>query len=1227
MKILHIASEYPPAKVYGLGRFVHGLARAQAALGDEVHVLTNSHGGAQDDEVVDGVHVHRIAWPNPPRPSDGHGEVLQWNHGVVARLLERRDALADVDVVVCHDWLAAIAGREAARVLDRPLVATFHDEVVGKRAGVLDDQSRFVRDLEALLAHDADLVLANSGYIARQLQRNYGVPDERLGVAPGGVDPAVVAVSSLARVEDYRAALAREDEVLVVYVGRLDPEKGLETLCDAIAQVTSERQDVRFIFAGTGRLEGYLRERVGPAARFVGYVVGEALAYLYRAADIVVVPSTYEPLGLVALEAMLAGATVVVSDAGGLPELVRDTLDGLVVPAGNARDLAWALADLAEEGTYRRWLAWSAQARARETFSWPTVAQVAREQYARVVGRRPTLREHPPALPPRPLVSVTLVTHEAPAHAEAALRSLCARTAWRPFEVVVVDNGSSTPAREQLRAAVAELAARGHDLRLIENDANRLFSAAQNQAIAAARGEYVCLFNDDAEVPPGAEEWLDGLVWLLEERNAGSVTPVTLHRDGRVYCAGAFGEGGHHDRERPDHPTLVPAPRSTEWNNMACLLTRRAFFSAEAAGPLDEAAPLEHYGSDRAWSLRLTRRLGLRHWVHPVRLFHHHGEASRAAASYAASATTRLPASIVLVAYDGLRYTAAALDAVLEHTPPPFELVLVCNGARDGTLERFRGLRDALGGRVAVQVIENATNLGYPLAANQGARAARGRHVVFLNNDAMVRPGWLAPLLEAASAPDVGVVTPKVLNLDGSVQNAGGILHHPDGAFTIPHADEDRLAPPVTAPREVDNAGGPCMLVTRRLLEQVAPDGAPFDAAFTPGYFEDSDLCLRARAAGFTLRYAPAAEVFHHGKATSSLVAREGQVDVWRRFEENRALFHERWREQLAADEARRAGGDAPRRLRIVLCYHRSDTTTAFYCEQALRRDHDVVTAGRGQELDLGDAATAADLVAAAGGEVDLLLVVEGETYVPAEVERAPCPTALWAIDNHLHADPARAGGGGHFALARRFDRLFVAQRDHVVPFEARGLAPSWLPLACDPERHALAAAEAQRDLDLVFVGHVLPLHGQRRRLLDRLRARFRLVERQGVFGAEMAGLYARARVVFNCSLAGDLNMRVFEGLASGALVVTDRAGNGLERLFSDGEHLALYGDDDDLERVISAYLAAPARRVQVARRGQRLATRHHTYAHRMRELVERVLAGPSPARLVASVTPTEVGS
>jgi glycogen(starch) synthase len=1190
VKILHLSSEYPPAKVYGLGRFVHGLARAQAAQGDDVLVLTNSSGGAEDDVVLDGVRVHRIAWPNPPQPSAGQGEVLQWNAGVIARLLERRDVFRDVDVVVGHDWLTAIAAREAARLLDRPLVVTFHDEVMGKHLGVLTPDARFVSELEALTAHDAAHVVANSDYMARQVVRHYGVDPSHVSAIPGGIDPTLLDVDRPELARDVRSTLAGDDELLVVYFGRLDPEKGLGALMDALERVRATRPDVRLALAGSGRLYAALEPRLRPGDRLLGYVKGQALGYLLRAADVVVIPSVYEPFGLVALEAMLAGAAVVTSSAGGLGEIVLDGEDGLVVSPGDAPALADAILRLAGSADLRRGLGRAAAARARRDFDWALIARRTRAAYEQAVGAPASVREAPPARPTPAPVSIVVLTQDAPLRAEAALRTILGRTAYACYDVRVLDHGSDPDVGRRLDALVAALADERVTLeRLPGADATR----ARARALASAPCERVLLVSDAVEVLAGSERWLDGLVWLLDETGAERVSPTLV---GRVAAA------------QEATPGLDGEPRRRD-ADPACELVRRS--------PLARPA-----GSA---------------WTHPVRLLHARDDASE------------LRASIVVVAYDGLAFTRDALQAVLAHTRPPYELVLVDNGSTDGTLALFREARDRLGGAVPVQVLETGSNLGYPAGANRGVAAARGWHVVLLNNDTQVRPGWLDALLAAADAPPtpgtvaaadapptpgtevaaqpaapppVGIVTAKVLNLDGTVQSAGGIEHRPDGSFEIRWQGEDRLAPPVATRRRVRSAGGPCMLLTRALLDRLAPDGRVFDeAAFGPGYFEDSDLCQRARQACFDLVYEPGAEVVHHGKATANLVAREGRVDIWARFEQNRRLFHDRWAPELAHDLAARQAEDAPLpRQRILLCYHRSATTTAAYCEPALRRAHSVVTAGRGQELDLGDDVTAAALVRAAagrlGGPIDLLLVIEGETFVPRELELAPCRTALWAIDTHLHA---RKEDDWHLVLGPRFDHVFVAQRDHVATF----VRASWLPHACAPEVHRQPTPASGRDLDVVFVGHVRPFHERRRQLLERLSRRFRVAIHQGVWREDMARLFARAKVVWNCSLAGDLNMRVFEGLASGALVVTDRIGNGLDALLADREHLTLYGDDASLDDVVARALADHGGREAIAARGQGLALRHHTYAARMAQVVREALAAPLPdGRAVHVTTP-----
>ncbi|MCW8137403.1 MAG: glycosyltransferase [Planctomycetota bacterium] len=877
MKILHIASEYPPAKVYGLGRFVHGLARAQAAQGDEVHVLTNSHGGQEDDVVKEGVHLHRIAAPNPPRPSDPHGEVLQWNHAVVARLFDRLQVFRDVDVIVAHDWLAAPAAREAARILGRPLVVVIHDEVVGKHAGVLDREGRFVRELECLVVHDSNLVIANSEYIAQQVVKHYGVAAERVVAIHGGIDPAFDRSTPTDHQADFRAALAAEDELLVVYVGRLDPEKGLGVLSDAIPLVHDHESRVKFVLVGTGRREDALRARLGARARLLGYARGEALVRLYRAADMVVVPSVYEPFGLVALEAMLCGASVVVAGSGGLPEIVRHGQDGLVVPPGDAQALARAILTLGADPAARRVFSLAGRRRALEAFDWEVIARRTREAYAGVLGASPAICTEPPARPPRPSVSAIVITRQAPACAEATTRTLLERVEGLS-EAVLLDHGSEDAAMKRVERLGQELRAEGWSARVVRADPHFSREAALLLALEDTASERVFVVSDEVEALLGEEGLLDGLLWLLDEARAATVSPSLVPRAQAALPASATG--------LPEQKRLEELPPA------GFLARRRELASALALG-------------EGSLGARLRRTSGGEHWEHPRRLVHARGEARRDGRSpFSAAPSTPLPVSIVLVAYGRVELSGECIDSILAHTPPPFELVLVNNGSRDATLTLFRSVRARLGPATPVQVLDNGANLGFPKGANLGVRAARGRHVIVLNNDTRVLPGWLEALLAAAeTSVDVGVVTAKILDLDGTtVQSAGGVVHAPEGGFWSPGQGEERTSPSVSRRRTVTNAGGPCMLLTRALMERLAPDGEIFDESYSPGYFEDSDLCMRAREAGFALVYEPGAEVLHHGKATASLVASEGSLDVWGRFDLNRRRFHERWARRLEED-------------------------------------------------------------------------------------------------------------------------------------------------------------------------------------------------------------------------------------------------------------------------------------------------------------------------------------
>lgn len=1169
MKILHLSSEYPPASVYGLGRFVHGLARAQAALGHEVHVLTNSCGGAEDDVVVDGVHLHRIAFPNPPRPPCGHSEVLQFNHGLVSRFLDRRERLADADVICTHDWLTVLAGREISLDARRPIVFTVHDEINGKRFGVVRGADRLTRNLEARGVVDACQVIANSQFTAESLRTYYAFDESKLSVVLGAVDPTLGVIDE-DYADDLREALGDADELLVAYVGRLDPEKGVETLADSALSCHRDGVPARFVFAGSGQLREALEaklEPLGPRARFLGYLAPRPLRQLYRAADLVVVPSLYEPLGLVAAEAMACGTPVVVADSGGLPELV-DEDRGWTFAAGDDQALAEQIGALCANRSLSQPFAARSLAFAQEHLTWARAAEETAEVYARAVSepRLPSTCEV--GTKPLPPMTVIVDASADPLETLDSVQTVLEHTNYPGLALVVVaaeEVGEAT--RAALRAYPGWQAACGT---LVVREPS---GAPSLQAWAPADG-LVCLMAAGVEIPPESSEWLASAAWVLQTRSrAQSVAPTLRGR-------GDATPGALSLRRQPQSRVLVCSA--------ACLAAVPVHDVQGVRAEVDEGARAEADDVEGARA-QVARGSG-EHWQIPSVAVDEHAEG--------VGEPARLPATVVMVVYDNADLTRAALESLDRHTRTPCEWVLVDNGSGPAAQDVLRCWRARHTPARPVRVLRNATNRGYPAAANQGIEVARGEHVVLLNNDTEVRPGWLAALL-AEAGERVGLVAAKILNFDGSIQSAGGIEHQPDGGFEIPCQGQDRLAPGANVGRALSNAGGPAMLLTRGLLDAVGG----FDEAFSPGYFEDSDLSLRARAAGFTLRFAPRAEVYHHGKATSGAMAARGELDFGAVFGRNQRRFYERHAEQLAVDALERSRVDVlePSRLRIALCYHRDPHTTAAYCEDALRAKHDVVTVGRDQDVDIDREVSVNELLGLCGG-ADLVLSIEGATYLPTHVEEADCATALWLIDNHLHARGERPW---HLDAARGYDAVFVAQPDYQGAFAARQLETAWLPLACDPTRHQLDAAE--RDLDLVFVGHVRPWHARRRELLDALGQRFDLTVRSGVFGDAMARLHARARVAFNCSLNGDLNMRVYEALASGALLVTDHVENGLGDLFGHAEHLLLYRSQDEAAALIQRALNRPRWAREIADRGQRLVTTHHTYAHRMRQLVQAV--------------------
>ncbi len=339
MRVLLVSWEYPPVIEGGLGRHVRKLSEHLVRNGVEVHVLTRGGGHLPVEEERHGVIVHRVA--EPPFPKDV-GAFVRWVGAMNRDMRELGDELRqqqEFALVHSHDWLVAGAAEPLARQLGVPWLTTVHATEYGRHQGwVQKHPQAHIHAVERAMVRRADRVITCSRYMQSHVVEVFGVPRRRITVIPNGIDPR-----DLEPVADdlpaLRARYARPDQRLVLLVGRLVYEKGFHLALDALAPVVKRLGDVRFVVAGTGTAESELKRqawRLGLTryGSFLGWIGDDMLHSLYRVAEVVIVPSIYEPFGLVALEAMASGCLCVVADTGGLREVVpADGTVGLRFPS------------------------------------------------------------------------------------------------------------------------------------------------------------------------------------------------------------------------------------------------------------------------------------------------------------------------------------------------------------------------------------------------------------------------------------------------------------------------------------------------------------------------------------------------------------------------------------------------------------------------------------------------------------------------------------------------------------------------------------------------------------------------------------------------------------------------------------------------------------------------------------------------------------------------------
>ena len=354
--------------------------------GIPVDIFTREHEGAAGIEWIS-PNVRVIHLPGGPHDA-GVGELYAHLPGFLEELQAFREHEGcDYDVVHSHYWLSAWIGQRFSQGLGIPHVVTFHTLALIKmqsRAGEMEPEEREMVEREAMLS--ADRIIAFSGHERDAMARLYGADPLQVMLAPCGVD--LIKFRPLDQ-KEVRKRLGLNGEKVLLFVGRMEPLKGLDLLVETAAQMEAGEQNVRMIVVGGGgpgepetdRVRRLAEERqVDGLIDFVGRVDHDELPLYYNAADVCVVPSYYESFGLVALESMACGTPVVASRVGGLPTIVHHGHTGYLKSWRCPEAFANSVEMIFSSSGLQESMGAAARRRA-ELMGWSNVASMISEEY------------------------------------------------------------------------------------------------------------------------------------------------------------------------------------------------------------------------------------------------------------------------------------------------------------------------------------------------------------------------------------------------------------------------------------------------------------------------------------------------------------------------------------------------------------------------------------------------------------------------------------------------------------------------------------------------------------------------------------------------------------------------------------------------------------------------------------------------------------------------------
>ncbi len=388
MKILVLTWEFPPRIVGGIARHVAELYPELVKLGHEVTLITVEFGLAPHYEVVDGVHVHRVSVPagdnffhwitNMNTSMGQHGGKLIQEEG-------------EFDLIHAHDWLVGDCAIALKHTFKLPLITTIHATEYGRHNGLNTQTQYYIGGKEKLLAYNAWRVIVCSHYMQNEVAQALDAESAKVDIIYNGIRPEKKHRTLDFDVTQFRRRFAEDSEKIVYYVGRMTYEKGVHLLLNAAPKVLERMGgNAKFVIIGGGNTDELQQQAwnlgIGHKCYFTGFMSDVSLDKFQTIADCAVFPSLYEPFGIVALESFAARVPVVVSNSGGLPEVVHHTKTGIVTYINDPNSLAWGILEVLQNPDYSQWLIDNAYEDLERRFRWRDIAKRTEKVYQRVAA-------------------------------------------------------------------------------------------------------------------------------------------------------------------------------------------------------------------------------------------------------------------------------------------------------------------------------------------------------------------------------------------------------------------------------------------------------------------------------------------------------------------------------------------------------------------------------------------------------------------------------------------------------------------------------------------------------------------------------------------------------------------------------------------------------------------------------------------------------------------------